>query len=217
MLRNPDAEWERRSLVVNNQRIAVPKKFKDFVVMSDAWRLVGKDELYDLNSDREQKNNIAARHPEVVRELLKAYGEWWGKTSGRVTTLVPITVGSPQENPAFLTAHDWHAKRIPWHQEVVVEAPELNGHWEITVAEPGSYRITLMERPLEAQHPIAATSAVLEIGAKALKQTIPAGAKVIHFDVELEAGRTRLKSILTNESGATRGAYYASVLRRSTP
>ena len=152
-----------------------------------------------------------------MSELLQAYDEWWEQTSGRTDSLVPITVGNAHENPAFLTAHDWHAKGIPWHQDVVAEAPALNGHWEIDVAEAGNYRITLMERPPEAQHPIAVVSAVLEVGGKTHNQTITSGVKQIHFDVALESGRTQLKSTLTNESGAKRGAYYASVLRLKTP
>ena len=217
LFRNSDAEWEDRSLVVNNQRIAIPKKYKDFVVMSDPWRLVGKDELYNLDKDRGQQHNVAAKHPEVVRELLESYEQWWNTTSGRIASLVPIMVGSDQDNPAFLTAHDWHTDKIPWHQDVVAEAPPFNGHWEITVAEAGSYRITLMERPLEANHPIAAMSAVLEVGGQTLKLAIPVGTKQIHFDIELKSGRTRLKSTLTNDSGVSRGAYYASVLRLATP
>ncbi len=214
LLRDPKANWEKRSLVVNNQRIAVPQKYKDFVVMSDPWRLVGKEELYNLDSDRGQQNNVAAQHPEVVRQMLQTYEEWWDATSGRSDTLVSITVGSDHENPAFLTAHDWHADQIPWHQEVVVEAPAFNGHWEIDVAQSGSYRITLMERPAEANHPIAATSVVLKVGGQIFKQTIPTGAKQIHFDVELQAGRTQLKSTFTGDSGVSRGAYYASLLRQ---
>ena len=95
-------------------------------------------------------------------------------------------------------------KEIPWHQDVIVEAPNFNGHWEINVAEAGNYRITLMERPAEAHHAIAAKSAELEVGGKPLKQSISAGAEQIHFDVELDAGRTQLRSTLTNEAGATR-------------
>lgn len=216
---DPHTKWDQRALVVNNQRIAIPQKYKDFVVMSDPWRLVGKDELYDLSNDREQKNNVAENHPEIVEQLLKAYEEWWGKASGRAANLVPITVGSEQENPARLTAHDWHAppKGIPWHQDVVKESPMHNGHWEITVAKPGRYRITLMERPKEARHPIAAVSAVLEVDGKTHDQAIPSGVNQIHFDVELESGRTQLKSTLTNESGAERGAYYVSVFRLNVP
>lgn len=216
LLVSPDAKWKPRTLVVNNQRIAVPQKYKDFVVMSGNWRLVGKEELYNLSVDRGQQKNVANSHPEITQQLLSSYDEWWNMTSGRASELVPITIGSEQENPAFLTAHDWHAKGIPWHQEVVAEAPELNGHWEIHVAESGNYRITLMERPPEAQHRIAAKKAVLEVGDSTFEQEIPAGSQQIHFDLKLNAGRTQLKSTLTTAQAGERGAYYASVLRLET-
>jgi arylsulfatase A-like enzyme len=214
LLRNPDARWARRDLVVNNQRIAIPLKYKDFVVMSDSWRLVGKDELYNLKTDHGQQDNVAARNPEVVNRLLKSYEAWWEKGSPRSTAPIPIVVGSDRENPSRLTSHDWHADKIPWHQEVVAEAPPFNGYWEIDVAQAGSYRICLMERPLEADHPIAATSAILEIGGKRYTQAIRGGAKSVMFDVELKKGPARLKSTLVDGAGSTRGAYFASVLRR---
>ncbi|MEP3478192.1 MAG: arylsulfatase [Fuerstiella sp.] len=215
LLRDANADWEKRELVVNNQRIASPQKYKDFVVMSDRWRLVGQDQLYRLDSDRQQQHNVAAQHPKVVQDLLNVYDKWWDDTSGRIDSLVPITVGHQQENPVFLTAHDWHAKAIPWHQDVVKEAPAQNGHWEINVAESGNYRVTLMERPQEANHSMAAQSAVLFFGGQTLTKPILGGAQQIHFDIELKAGRTQLKSTLTDEAGVERGAYYVSVLKRA--
>lgn len=214
LLRGPDAKWKGRNLVVNNQRIAEPLKYKDFVVMSSAWRLVGKTELYRMKDDRGQERNVAADHPEVVANLIKAYEKWWSRTSGRAGTLVPITIGHDADNPAFLTAHDWHAKKLPWHQEVVAEAPAFNGHWEINVAQDGNYRITLRERPSEAEFPINATKATLKVGGKTLSKRIANGAKQVSFDLDLKAGRTRLKSTFVDEAGTERGAYYATVLRR---
>jgi hypothetical protein len=78
-------------------------------------------------------------------------------------------------------------------------------------------RITLMERPLEAHHDIAATSAVLEVDGQTVKKSIPAGANQIHFNVNLKPGRTRLKSTLTGDSDVSRGADYASLLRLEKP
>lgn len=213
LLRDPKAKWKGRSLVVNNQRIAEPLKYKDFVVMSGNWRLVGKTELYNLKSDRAEADNVAAKNPKVVTRLMKVYENWWKQTSGRAGTLVPITVGHDADNPAFLTAHDWHAKKLPWHQEVVAEAPAFNGHWEINVAQAGNYIITLMERPTEARFPINATRATLKVGGQTLKKKISARVTQIHFDVNLPAGRTRLQSTFVDDSGVERGAYYARVLR----
>ncbi|MGB0579464.1 MAG: arylsulfatase [Limisphaerales bacterium] len=214
LLRDPEAKWKRRTLVVNNQRIAEPEKYKDFVVMSRAWRLVGKTELYRTKDDRGQQKNVATDHPQVVANLLKAYEKWWTQTSGRAGTLVPITVGHEADNPAFLTAHDWHAKKLPWHQDVVAEAPAFNGHWEINIAQSGTYRISLMERPSEANFPINATQATLKVGGKTLSKKIAKGAVEVSLELKLKAGRSQLESTITGSNGVERGAYYARVLRQ---
>lgn len=213
LLRDPEAKWKRRNLVVNNQRIAEPQKYKDFVVMSRAWRLVGRSELYRMKDDRAQEKNVAADNPKVVANLMKVYEKWWNQTSGRADTLVPITVGHDADNPAFLTAHDWHARKLPWHQEVVAQAPAFNGHWEINVAKAGNYRITLMERPAEADFPINAVRATLKVGGQTLSKKVGRDARQVSFDLKLKAGRTRLESTIVDHAGAERGAYYASVLR----
>ncbi|MEO0445407.1 MAG: arylsulfatase, partial [Verrucomicrobiota bacterium] len=215
LLRDPTADWEPRKLIVNNQRIAEPQKYKDFVVLSDSWRLVGKEELYRTTSDRGQETNVAQANPEVVAELMEAYEDWWSLASGRAGTLVPITVGAEEENPAFLNAHDWHAQKIPWHQDVVVEAPAYNGYWELLVDRPGTYTVTLMERPREADFAIHASQATIEIAGQTLEKPIPKGAKLISFDLDLPAGPTQLTSTFTDDnSGTQRGAYYAEVLRK---
>jgi len=213
LLRDPEAKWKRRNLVVNNQRIAEPLKYKDFVVMSRAWRLVGKNELYRMKDDRGQETNVAADNAKVVANLMKVYEKWWQQTSGRAGTLVPITVGHDAENPAFLSAHDWHAKKLPWHQEVVAEAPAFNGHWEINVAKAGNYRITLLERPTEADFPINAFKATLNVGGKSLSKMIKKGATQVSFELKLKAGRSQLRSTFTGKTAGERGAYYASVER----
>ncbi|MEM7144267.1 MAG: arylsulfatase [Verrucomicrobiota bacterium] len=213
LLRDPGADWDERTLIVNNQRVAVPQKYKDFVVMTDQWRLVGQEELYNINNDRGQETNVAAENPEVVAELVTAYDNWWNKTSTRANTLVPITVGHDAENPALLNAHDWHADKVPWHQDVVVEEPALNGHWEIDVAEAGDYRITLLQRPPEAKHPLPATKATVNVAGQTVEQDIPEGATEITFDLTLPAGPTQLKSTLSGDNSDPRGAFYALIRR----
>ena len=36
-------------------------------------------ELYDLKKDIGQKLNVAAQHPDVVKEMEAAYDQWWQK------------------------------------------------------------------------------------------------------------------------------------------
>jgi arylsulfatase len=37
----------------------------------------GKWELYDLKEDPGEKKDLAAQHPEVVKEMEAAYDKWW--------------------------------------------------------------------------------------------------------------------------------------------
>jgi arylsulfatase len=46
-------------------------------VRSEKWRLVGKSELYNIDADPGEQNNLAEENPEVVRQMLKAYEAWW--------------------------------------------------------------------------------------------------------------------------------------------
>ena len=53
-------------------------KYNGFAVRSKKWRLVGKNELYDMENDPGEAHNVIADHPEVAGELLAAYEKWWG-------------------------------------------------------------------------------------------------------------------------------------------
>ena len=50
-------------------------------VMTEQWRLINGKELYDIQKDFGQKNDVAKAHPEVVKELSKAYDIWWKNVS----------------------------------------------------------------------------------------------------------------------------------------
>jgi len=51
-------------------------------IRSGKWKLVsiaasgGKYELYDMEADRAENNNVAASHPEIVEKLKSEYNEW---------------------------------------------------------------------------------------------------------------------------------------------
>ncbi len=52
-------------------------KYFGFAVRNEQWRLVGKDELYDINIDPGEQNNLAEENPEVVANMLHEYSLWW--------------------------------------------------------------------------------------------------------------------------------------------
>ena len=77
--------------------------------MTEQWRLINGKELYDIQKDFGQKNDVAEAHPEVVKELSKAYDLWWKNVSINADVVAPIIVGNPAANPTTLTCHDWHS------------------------------------------------------------------------------------------------------------
>ncbi len=50
---------------------------KNFAVRNERYRFVNNKELYDVIDDPGQKNDVAARHPEVVLEMKRVYDKWW--------------------------------------------------------------------------------------------------------------------------------------------
>ena len=51
-------------------------KYNGFAVRSEKWRLVGK-QLYNIDNDPGEKKNLIKEHPEVAKEMLKAFDAWW--------------------------------------------------------------------------------------------------------------------------------------------
>lgn len=52
-------------------------KYRGFAVRSQEWRLVGRDELYEINKDPGQTHNVIADRPDVAKKMLDAYENWW--------------------------------------------------------------------------------------------------------------------------------------------
>lgn len=52
-------------------------QWKNFSVRNQRFRLVGRDQLYDMEKDPGQTRNVAADHPEVVEPMLAAYDTFW--------------------------------------------------------------------------------------------------------------------------------------------
>ncbi len=88
LLKGPAAAWPDRYVFTHIGRWAKGKaaesKYGGCSVRSTRYNLVcpgagkaGNWELYDLKDDPGEAKNIAAEHPEVVKEIAAAYDKWW--------------------------------------------------------------------------------------------------------------------------------------------
>ena len=153
-----DTSWNDRVIVTDTQRVAEPIKWRMSCVMKGPWRLVNRDELYDLRADPNQRNNIAADHPKLVEDLREAYETWWTLCQRQVASDIPISIGAPGQGIATLTSHDLRNEDsdVVWHQGQVRQGQACKGYWEVKVEQGGDYDFALRRWPAEAGHDIRA-------------------------------------------------------------
>ena len=77
-----DALWGDRFLFTHVARWPIGSnpddfKWKDFAVRSGKFRMVGKDELYDMEKDPGQKTNVIADHADIAAQMTEAYETFW--------------------------------------------------------------------------------------------------------------------------------------------
>jgi arylsulfatase len=85
LLDQPDTDWTDRLLFTHVGRWptgANPDDFqwKNFSVRSQRFRLVGRDQLFDMESDPAQTINVLDAHAEEADRMLSAYDQWWKDT-----------------------------------------------------------------------------------------------------------------------------------------
>ena len=184
------------------------------VAMTERWRLVEGRELYDIVADPSQKQDVAADHPEIVRQLNEHHLSWFGTLK---ESMVPtrIWVGSELENPTDLTSQEWVTpnKNPPWSRSHATRRMISNWPWLIDVIQEGDYEVTLSRWPTYTHKAIDSVEARIEIAGQTLKKRIdqPSVQESVTFPVRLPAGPTELKTYLVTPNGKEHGAYFASV------
>jgi len=235
-----DESWKKRVLITDTQRQEFPEKWRKSATMQGPWRLINGTDLYNVQKDLGQRENIAENHPELVAELRSAYEAWWADLEEGFSGYTRPILGKSEE-PVSLFSHDWHEVkdpdgekgRTPWHQTHIREGLATNGFWTVEVAETGTYRFDVHRWPKETQQPIQAglpakaavpggnplpkgkslafQYAQIRIGTQEKIQPVDATDTFISFKMELSAGPTRVQTWMKGEGIESRGAYFVYV------
>ncbi|MFW6169569.1 MAG: arylsulfatase, partial [Planctomycetota bacterium] len=117
-------DWPRdRMLVTDSQRVRDPIKWRKTAVMSGQWRLVNGNQLYDIQADPGQQENVIAAHPEQAEKMREFYDAWWAELEPTFARTTEIHLGHPEHPVVNLTGHDWIQKALPpWNQRHIREA-----------------------------------------------------------------------------------------------
>jgi arylsulfatase A-like enzyme len=243
LIRDADAAWPDRVLVTDSQRVAYPIKWRKSATMTQRWRLINGQELYDIQADPEQRRDVASDHPEVVARLRAGYETWWAKVSEQFDGTIPIPLGGDRDEPVRLTTHDWRNDPVAcaWNQSLIRHGMRCNGYWEVDVTEPGRYRFELRRWPREEDlglgkgipgplKPFRAeikdgwgggralpfSEARLTIAGQGVRRPVDRDEAYVAFELDLQAGEAELQTALLDEAGQAWGAYYVYVERVSS-
>ncbi|MDA9260365.1 arylsulfatase [Puniceicoccaceae bacterium] len=183
-------------------------------VMTERWRLVNSDGqfLFDIEADPSQRKDVSAEYPEVVEQLRAQYQPFWERVSPRLTP-VRIDIGDPGEPLAVLCSQDWHMKtgNPPWNFGEIKRLPKKTGPWMVDVKRAGRYRLTLRQWPAEANKPVIAVRAKVEIAGQAQETAVTPGSQGVVFEMNLPVGPTELLTYLYDKKGKVGGAYFTDV------
>lgn len=158
LLLDPQSEWQQRVLVTDSQRLQNLVKWRKSATMSDYWRLINGEELYDLRDDKMQERDVAAENPEVVAWLRSEYEAWWASLDvDNIADKYPyLWVGSKYENPVRISAHELNSLTLgwAWNQRGALQPEPCKGLFKVKFVTAGKYKITLCRYPLESGYTI---------------------------------------------------------------
>ncbi len=218
-----EVEWPDRFLFIQRGNVPDEQLYRNGAVISQRYKLVYWNELYDLEVDPGETTNIVKEYPELVERMRKAYDAWWKNVSTGLRDPVRIHVGSIRENPVLLTCHDWWGvpvSRTWWRQDMIIKKAktelEGNGYWEIYITRTGRYKITLYKCHPQAKDELKVLkqgTARLKVGNIEVTQPIKEGATSITFHINLEAGLARLQTFLSGQrkDGKEVGAFFVEI------
>ncbi len=231
------SDWPERVIVTDSQRVDQPVKWKQSSTMTDRWRLINGEELYDMATDPGQRHDVAAEHPGVVEKLRRSYEEWWNVVSARFGEENPIIIGTEREPETDLTCHDLFNQYndTAWHQSHIRAGKWCSGHWTVDVSREGDYAFEIRRWPKEldkgltegtpgkpqerwkyaheAGKAIDIKTVKIRVGDTEKTWEMETGAKGAVFTMALKKGTTRVNTWVTDAEGQTMSAYYVYARR----
>ncbi len=200
---------------------------KQTVVLHKSWRLINDDELYDLDNDYSQKENVIHKKTEIARELRMKRDQWWKELNVDANEIVKIPIGDNQENPVLITSCEWMNVLVDM-QSQIRKGESKNSYWLLEVKEEGDYIFRLRRWPAESElgfsdniinnriSPVKEARIFIAQNEKIYQQQKETGENdFIEFKFQLDKGTIALHTWLMDDTKTPlMGAYYVEVLKQ---
>ncbi len=214
LLTDPASDWSDRDLYFQWHRGDVPELFRACAARGPQYKMAqangvqedGKEyekvfELYDLDNDPYEMNDLSKEEPEILESLKTDYENWFKDVSSSRGYDVPrIILGSEAENPSTLTRQDWRGEHAGWREGGW-------GIWYTQIENSSDYNFELLFNvPLDK-----AGTAFLRVGQETHTLDYKPGSKSVRFkDVPLKNGDLEIEPWIINE-GEKLGPMYTLV------
>lgn len=228
LLNGNAASWPDRTLFFQQTRpdpegIDEPRLFTHCAARSQRYKIVmsagnkkelytkaigpEETELFDMEKDQGESNNIAKEHPAIVSRMRADYEAWFRDVTRGINPPVRNRLGAPEANPTTLTGQDLRGPRAPFapwnHRRAELQRntePDGFGYWEVEVVRAGEYEITLRFGSADDEKgALKAGQARLQVGKVSREQAIAKAARAVAFHLSLEPGEARLEAALSGQ------------------
>ncbi|NIJ44897.1 arylsulfatase A-like enzyme [Wenyingzhuangia heitensis] len=232
ILSNPKASLKNKiAFVHNNQDWRPPSDVAKSCIMHGKWRLINGKELYDIEVDPKQKNNVIEQHPELSKQLLYNNKQFVAKAKQkRAYQELPFhVVGNKAQKEIKLTIqHAIGEDGGIWKPEqVAVGLKNKNNTHAIYVEKAGVYEISCARWPKECLGPIVGIPSEnpkdlynyksitpdkvsISIANQKHEKKIQKTDEMVTFTLKLEPGKTLLTTDFI-EGKEKYGVYYTYV------
>lgn len=150
LIRNKNLDWAERPFFFHWQR-GFPEPYRNIAVRKGKFKLVGNSrysarpedfELFDLEKDPYELEDVQMKHPDIVKKLKKEFDRWYEEImrSPHLNQIQRIKLGTRHENPVILNRNDAKGTEGIWAQD------KIFGYWDVAVEEKGLYDFTFRFR-----------------------------------------------------------------------
>jgi len=190
------------------------------------WRLVANEQLYDIATDRMQENDVAAKYPEVVKQLQAKFDAYHAKGKAAVQEPVRIILGDPRAPVVELTSQDVYwvqgiSKSQAFSQKDAINLKQAYGPYKVRIVRDGKYTFKLSRYPLYTGLPFgkggrkmepdfAIEKVRLSIAGHTIEKAVTPADTYAEFTLELKAGDADLDTALIGD-GKDGVAYFVTV------
>lgn len=201
---NP-GEWPDRNLFIQSHRGDSAIRYHNFAAISQQYKLVhptgfGSEqmpenipfELYDLENDPRESQNLAESMSDKTAQLRAAYDQWFEDVSSTRPdnyAKPAIIIGTDKEPVTVLTKQDWHKTGgNGWGSE---------GFWRLWPSHEGTYHLEV-----RISEPKPGTKIQLQIGDRQWEKITEENETKVEFhSIILFKGEIQLAASLENENG----------------